>query len=279
MRKTTHRWTRLATRKWQDAWEERLLFLDPQRVAMMTWPDSRTLKIEAYCDEATAKRLVKEFGGRATRLQKTIWSGDPDQPRAPIPIRGKLKIFPDEKTFKQSANKPVGIYIPASMAFGTGEHATTATCLRLLCDLNLPDSFTAADLGSGSGVLAIAAEKLGAQHVHAIDFDRNAVREGRRNLKRNQCRNILIEQLSVADWSPLPRSLDLVMANLYSELLIASAKTISKSLKPGAPFIYSGTLIRQAEEVSEALRACRIQTLKTVKRGKWIAALATKVGR
>ena len=101
MIKTLHRWTRLSSTKWEDAWTERLRFLGPEKIAFITWQGSHALKIEAYCDEGTAKELVKRFGGRFTKLAKHVWTGDPARPRGPLSIRGKLKIFSDKPSWRK----------------------------------------------------------------------------------------------------------------------------------------------------------------------------------
>ncbi len=226
--KNLHRWTRLSSQKWEDAWTERLRFLDPERVVMLTWPNSRALKIEVYCDEATSKRLIKSFGGRATKVAPEAFTGTPSAPRAPLAIRGKLKVYSDEaswREWKDAGRKPPGILIPAGMAFGTGEHATTATCLRFLADVaeELPEDFAALDLGAGSGILAVAAEALGAGAVSAIDYDPAAVRITRQNAKMNGCRRVKSAQGDALEFDERGQY-DLVMANLFSEVLISVAR-------------------------------------------------------
>ncbi|HEY5777406.1 MAG TPA: 50S ribosomal protein L11 methyltransferase, partial [Terrimicrobiaceae bacterium] len=198
----THRWTRLSSIKWEDAWIERLLFLGPENVVFMTWPGSRALKIEAYCDERRAKQLVKRFAGRAAKLPAHVWTGDPARPRGPLSIRGKLKIFSDQHSWREwqrSGTHVAGIFIPAGMAFGTGEHATTATCLRLLADIaeSLATGFTALDLGTGAGILAIAARALGAGRVEAVDYDPVAVRIARQNASTNGFATIKVSRRDV----------------------------------------------------------------------------------
>lgn len=278
MSKPTHRWTRIAPAKWEDAWEERLRFLGPERLAIVTWPDSRAMKIEAYCDEKTAARLTKEFGGRSAVLPKDLWSGEAQAPRRPLSIRGKLKIFSDEGQWS-NWNKPTprGLLIPAGMAFGTGEHSTTGTCLRILCDLtkDLPLRFEAADLGTGSGILAIASEFLGAGNVFALDNDPAAVRVAKANIRKNRCKKIQVAKGSVLDWSP-DAPCHLVIANLYSDLLVASAPVIAPGLHPGGSLIFSGVLKTQVGGVSQALRREGFKILKIVDRGKWSAGLAMK---
>lgn len=271
--KNLRRWTRLSSEKWEDAWAERLRFLGPEQVAFITWPGSRALKIEAYCDDRTAKRLVREFGGKATKISPQIWTGDSAKPRAPLSIRGKLKVFSDEeswKAWKKSGKRPSGIFIPLGMAFGTGEHATTATCLRLLADAlpELPENFRALDLGTGSGILAIAADALGAQVVEATDYDPNAVRIARRSAKVNGCKTLTVSESDVLKLTTR-KPFDLVMANLFSDVLISAAPRIAKACN--GLFIFSGVLRSQADEVSDALVKAGFTRLRIVARGKWCA--------
>lgn len=272
----THRWTRIAPVKWEDAWMERLRFLGPERVAFITWPESRSMRIEAYCDAGMAARLVREFGGRSARLAQNVWSGNPSAPRGPIAIRGRLKVFSDEGGWKAwGAREPRGILIPAGMAFGTGEHATTATCLRLLCDWDPQPGFVAADLGTGTGILAIAADALGAKRVEALDNDPAATRIAQRNARLNHCRVVRVSQGSVLEWAPT-ESFDVITANLFSELLIAAAPGIIRSLNPRGALIFSGVLRRQADEVHAALTNQGLVMERWIHRGKWSAGLARR---
>jgi ribosomal protein L11 methyltransferase len=276
-----HRWTRLSSEKWEDAWVERLRFLAPDQVAFITWPDSRALKIEAYCDEKTGRQLVKRFGGRVTRMAPQVWTGDPERPRAPLSIRGRLKVFSDEASWsawRKAGRKPPGILVPAGMAFGTGEHATTATCLRLLADLapELPEGFRALDLGTGSGILAIGAEVLGAAEVSALDYDPVAVRIARQNARKNRCRQITVAE---ADVLRLPRQkpCDVILANLFSEVLIQATPRIAAATRTGGWLIFSGVLKKQAPEVSAALVQHGFTVPRIVPRGKWCAGIGRKL--
>jgi ribosomal protein L11 methyltransferase len=276
--KNLHRWTRLSSVKWEDAWTERLRFLSPDQLAFITWPDSRALKIEAYCEEKTARQLVKHFGGRATKIAPHIWSGDPARPRAPLAIRGKLKVYSDEASWKEWGQKrPPGILVPAGMAFGTGEHATTATCLRLLADLapELPEGFLALDLGTGSGILAIAAEVFGAAETLAIDYDPTAVRIARQNARKNRTRHITTETGDVLELR-VGKPYDVVMANLFSEVLISATPRIVRATRPGGWLIFSGVLKKQAPEVAAALQKAGFSKPRIIPRGKWCAGICRK---
>lgn len=272
-----YRWTRLSSQKWEDAWDERLQFLGPGRVAMVTWPDSKALKIEAFTDKRTVDALVKRFGGRVTKVASHIWTGKQSRPRAPLAIRGKLWVYSDEASWKRSKKKTCALWIPAGMAFGTGEHATTATCLRLLCDAakGLPAGWRAMDAGTGSGILAIAAEKLGASAVEAFDFDPACVRIAKENAKNNLCKRIRICKADARKIVGFQRA-DVIVANLFSELLLASAPGFSRRLSRGGKLIFSGVLCKQADEVAAGLIRAGFAQPRIIVRGKWCAGLTEK---
>ena len=271
------RWTRQSTEAMEEMWHLRLAAIDPECVVMLTRPGSTGLTIHVFGDQKTTAGLKKDFGGKVTRLSKEIWTGNPQQPRAPISIRGRLRIHSDPASFAADPQPDRTILLPAGMAFGTGDHATTATCLRLLCDIapGMPSRWTALDAGTGTGILAIAAEKLGAAAVEAFDFDPVCIRVAKENTRANRCKKI---SLSVADArrSGKFQKADIVLANLYSELLIASAPGLLKKLRPTGWFIFSGVLKTQIAEVSNALQTLGLAKPKVVTRGKWCAGLARK---
>ncbi len=275
-----HRWTRLSSKKWEDAWSERLRFLGPSNVVFVTWPNSNALKVEAYCHQRQARELVSRFGGRASKLQRQIWTGDPARPRAPLSIRGKLKVFSELhewRTWKQSGSKVRGIFIPAGMAFGTGEHTTTATCLRLLADVagTLPANFAALDLGTGAGILAIAAKALGAGRVAAVDFDRVAVRIAKQNASTNGFSTIEISQGDVLRLA-VRKPFDVVLANLFSDVLVQAAPRIARATRPGGWLVFSGVLREQAPEVAAAFEAAGFTNPRVLAHGKWSAGVCQR---
>jgi len=267
-----HRWNRLSTQRLEEDWYVRLSHIDPEHLVMLTQAESSALKIQVFGDKKTVEQLVRDFGGKLTLLAPESWIES--QARPPFSIRGRLRIHSDDATFRASENTGRDIFIPAGMAFGTGDHATTATCLRLLCDIvpHLSSGWRALDAGTGTGILGIAAEKLGASAVEAFDFDPVCIRVSKENAKANRCRKIAF---TVADSQRVGafQKADVILANLYSELLIASAPGLAKKLKLGGHFIFSGVLVSQAAEVSAALERCGLGTPRLLKRGKWCAGI------
>lgn len=269
-----YRWSRNSTQKREEEWLLHLAHLDPERVVMLTRPGSEALVIQVFGDRKTVDALAKSYGGKVTRLSASVWTGDPQRPRAPLSIRGRLRIHSDEASWKSDKNPAAAILVPAGMAFGTGDHATTATCLRLLCDLvpELPDGWKALDAGTGSGILAIAAERLGATSVQAFDFDPVCVRVAAENAAKNRC--VAVEVRKGDSKKPGAFAMaDVVLANLYSELLMESAPALAKRLKAGGWFLFSGVLKTQIDEVCASLEQARFSKPRVVGRGKWCAGI------
>jgi ribosomal protein L11 methyltransferase len=154
---------------------------------------------------------------------------------------------PGERQALEHAGPVTLIVIEPSTGFGTGHHATTRLCLRALQKLAVAGA-TVLDVGTGSGVLAIAAASLGAAGVTAIDDDPDAIEAARANISRNAVR----VDLRLADLSStLPRSL-IVMANLTGEVLRRNASRLVGLTLPGGHIIMSGILSTEADGVRDA---------------------------
>jgi ribosomal protein L11 methyltransferase len=167
------------------------------------------------------------------------------------------------------------LLIPASAAFGTGEHATTAMSLRLLERLtrNWKHGWSLADLGTGSGILAFAAKRFGAGRVTGIDIDPRAISIAKANARLNKIDNVDFRLADLRKWNPTDMR-DVVAGNLYSELLIE----ILPKLKRCNWLILSGVLRRQEDKLFRVLRRNNIDIVNVKCRGKWIAVLANCSG-
>lgn len=262
------RWTRKTSVDHEELWHARLDGIDPGHVLMSTKPGSRCLVIQVFGTARDLQPLQKRFGGTLSAADLEM----PCLPAPPIPIRDRLRIHSVEP---ETPLHHRDIVIPQGMAFGTGEHATTATCLRLLCDLApaLRPGWTALDAGTGSGLLAIACERLGASAVVAFDNDPVCIRIVKENLERNRCRRVRVLVHDVRKALRIPK-VDVILANLFSSLLIESSRGLRQHLQAGGHLIFSGILKSQIREVCAGLKAGGFEEPRIVTRGKWCAGLA-----
>ena len=162
----------------------------------------------------------------------------------PIRISARLWIVPSWHTAPDPS--AINIELDPGMAFGTGSHPTTQLCLEWLCDSITPGC-SVLDYGCGSGILAIAAAKLGAGEVLGIDIDEKAVEAARDNAERNAT-TIRLQHSGV----PLGDCFDIVVANILTNPLCVLAPAIAARVAPGGRVALSGVLETQAAQVIEA---------------------------
>ena len=153
------------------------------------------------------------------------------------------------------AQEDIEIALDPGMAFGTGTHPTTQLCLEALETMAEP-AIDVLDLGCGSGILAIAAAKLGAGKVLALDIDPIAVRATRENAARNGvAQQIVAEQGSLESVLSSARRFDMVMVNILARIIIEMTdRQLGQILRPGGVAIFSGIIDSQVEAVEASLR-------------------------
>jgi ribosomal protein L11 methyltransferase len=144
------------------------------------------------------------------------------------------------------------IILDPGLAFGTGTHATTAMCLEWLAQ-HPPRNLKVIDYGCGSGILAIAALKLGASHAFGTDTDPQALAVSRENAERNGVASQL--ELCLPEELPAATSANVVLANILAGPLIALAPRLTGLVRPGGTLVLSGLLASQADEVQAAYAA------------------------
>ncbi|MEN8373875.1 MAG: 50S ribosomal protein L11 methyltransferase [Gemmatimonadota bacterium] len=172
----------------------------------------------------------------------------------------------------------IALAIDPGMAFGTGEHATTRGALRLL-EAALRPGMTVLDAGTGSGVLAIAARRLGASHVVGVDVDGEAVATAAANVRANDCQGgVRLEVAAVTSaWlGSCPQSpFDLILANILSGVLVPLLTPLSDALAPDGALIVSGILEDEAGVFRAAAEAKGLSTVREdIEDGWWSALLA-----
>ncbi|GAA5122874.1 50S ribosomal protein L11 methyltransferase [Luteolibacter yonseiensis] len=271
-------WSKLSAAQWMDAWEER--FAGNPNLVIEVVKGGKSIRVRLFCaTRMEADAVVAQFGGSVRKMANSEWNKPVEAPR-PVKVRDVFVLTAENRPKELAALKKANpkreiIVIPPEMAFGTGDHATTSTCLRLLVDVaraRKGTDWTVADLGTGTGVLAIAARKLGSGETYACDFDPLAVEVAIRNTGRNGTPEILMAEQDVLKWKPRKKGYDVVMANLFSTVLIEAWPVIAKSLAPKGDLIVSGILATQAWEVFKAAAGSGLGFTKVVKKGKWVTA-------
>ena len=200
----------------------------------------------------------------------TDWSERWKDHFRPLRLGDRLWVVPSWHELA-APDDAVVIRLDPGMAFGTGQHATTALCAAWL-ERRLVDGPGASvlDVGCGSGILAIAARKLGAGRVVAIDNDPIAVEVARENAADNHV-DIETSEVMLAD---VHGTFDVVVANILSDVLCELAPELTRHTRAGGALVLSGILEEQRAEVEASLRAAagaRLRALARRRRGIWLA--------
>jgi len=210
--------------------------------------DLRIFFASAGDRDAAHHALAARFDVTAIDVPDDDWARRSQENLQPITVGG-VTVFPNPESRIPNPGT-VGIVVQPSMGFGTGHHATTRLCLAALQAIDLTGC-TVLDVGTGSGVLAIAAEMLGAARAIGIDCDPDAIQSARENLDLNpDVRHVSFEVADLAACS-LPAA-DVVTANLTGALLVRSAPTLMAAVRHGGRLILGGLLAPERDEVCRA---------------------------
>ena len=200
---------------------------------------------------AQAAQLSSLPGYRLAQVEEQDWVRLTQSQFSPIQISSRLWIVP---TWHQAPDPAaINLILDPGLAFGTGSHPTTHLCLAWL-DENLRGGEDVLDYGCGSGILAIAALKLGAGHATGIDIDPQAVAASHDNAARNQCERTQAV-FHTAQMSPAVETcVDVVVANILANPLIVLAPVLAQATRKGGRIALSGILKEQAADVETVYR-------------------------
>jgi ribosomal protein L11 methyltransferase len=244
--------------------------------------------VTVYCESRPAAgvrktllaglRQIKKCGLKTGNCKITIvkvrhedWAESWKRHFKPIEIGDALLVKPSWANRRPQKNQAVVILDPG-LSFGTGQHPTTSFCLGEIVRLrNIGTCRSFLDIGTGSGILAIAAAKLGYQPVQAFDFDAEAVRVARTNARINRIQMKLgIRHANVAKLKMRPvRKYDLVCANLISDLLIAERRRIVAQLNRGGMLVLAGILKSEFREVGTAFEKLGLKPVSNKTEMEW----------
>jgi ribosomal protein L11 methyltransferase len=201
------------------------------------------------------------------------WSREWKKGLGPRAVSPRIVTKPSWTEFEPAPGQIV-IDIDPQMAFGTGEHATTRGCLRLL-DAVIREGDRVLDVGSGSGILSVAAARLGAGEVTAVEHDPDANVNARENLAHNgvEGRVRLVEALVDPTFLSAAGTFDLILANILSGVIRPLLPAFRAALRPGGRLIVSGILQAESEEVAEAAAGAGFRVEREDREEEWWSAL------
>lgn len=225
---------------------------EPKPGEVLLWPDTQVIGLfDAEFDMARvvsqlekSKVLGKGFNHKLDQLEDKDWEREWMENFHPIQFGEKLWICPSWREVPDPS--AVNVMLDPGLAFGTGTHPTTSLCLRWLDGLEVSNK-TVVDFGCGSGILGIAALKLGAEHVHGIDIDPQALLAS----KDNAGRNGVEDKISVYLPKDQPNlQADIVLANILAGPLRELRNVITEYCVTGGYLVLSGILATQADEIN-----------------------------
>lgn len=214
--------------------------------------------------------LVAPIGELTERaIEEAEWRDAYKRHLRSLTIGKRLMVVPswDEP---RSVGSRVVIRLDPGLAFGTGHHPTTAMCLQFIEEL-LETGARVLDVGCGSGILSIAAAKLGAADVLGLDINPDAVSAADRNAVDNGVDRVVTAVQGTLESRTGDGPFDLVLANISAKVIIVSAEHIAAASKPGGAIVCSGIIAERGDEVTGAIGAAGLGINEVRQEGDWLA--------
>ncbi|MCA1036286.1 MULTISPECIES: 50S ribosomal protein L11 methyltransferase [Bacillus] len=190
----------------------------------------------------------------------------------PVKISERFTIVPTWEDYTPVSSDELIIELDPGMAFGTGTHPTTVMCIQAL-ERTVAQGDRVVDVGTGSGVLSIAAAMLGAEKVEALDLDEVAVKSARLNIKLNKVHEIVsVSQNNLLNG--VQEGADVVVANILAEVILRFTDEVAKTVKKGGRFIASGIIQQKKQQVKEAIIQAGFEIEEILQMEDWVAIIA-----
>ena len=198
-------------------------------------------------------------------LKDRVWEEECQKDFPSMRFGKRLWVCPSWDTESILSNDSIVIHMDPGLAFGTGTHQTTSLCLEYL-DSNPPKNLHVIDFGCGTGILAIAAAKLGAKSVIAIDNDPQAVLSSKENIAKNKCENTITTIQSIGQESD--NKCDLLIANILANPLVELEPLFSDLVHTNGMLLLSGILKEQVDRVVKCY-SINFSNIEVANKGEW----------
>ncbi|MGZ9818735.1 50S ribosomal protein L11 methyltransferase [Peribacillus simplex] len=192
----------------------------------------------------------------------------------PVKISERFTIVPTWEDYTPVSSDELIIELDPGMAFGTGTHPTTVMCIQALERTVRPGDLVV-DVGTGSGVLSIAAALLDAKRIQSLDLDEVAVQSAIQNVELNNVQDkVTVSQGNLLDG--VNEQVDIVVANILAEVIMRFTDDVAKVVKPGGYFIASGIIQTKKQDVKDAIIASGFTVEETILMEDWVAIIAKR---
>jgi ribosomal protein L11 methyltransferase len=192
----------------------------------------------------------------------------------PVKISEKFTIVPTWESYEKVSSDELIIELDPGMAFGTGTHPTTVMCIQAIESTVKPGD-SVIDVGTGSGVLSIAAALLGASNIRAYDLDDIAVKTARVNVKLNKVNHaITVSQNNLLN--DITEPADVIVANILAEIILRFVNDAFRLVKPGGYFITAGIIQQKKQDVKSALVEAGFEIEETLTMEDWVSFIAKR---
>jgi ribosomal protein L11 methyltransferase len=232
--------------------------------------DHQTL--ETALQKLLSQKFIESFRIEKETIEDRNWNEEWEKSREVIRISDRIVIKPTFKNYSPKENEIV-LTIDPKMSFGTGEHQTTKLILRLLENYVKP-GMKVLDVGSGTGILAIASVRLGAAKVVAVDFDEVCLENCEENCALNKVSDSV--QILTGEIKDVEENdFDLILANIQKNVLLEIAEEIKSRLKKNGVVILSGLFDSDQDEIEKEYHSLGFSTLQIEKLDEWISIVFT----
>ncbi len=254
--------------------DESILDADKTRasVSVFLTPDKSIAEHKAFLTERFSALQIP-VSITVDTMREEDWAENWKQYYHPMHF-GRVTVVPAWEEYTPQDGE-VTLLMDPGMAFGTGTHETTRLALFFL-EREMKSGARVLDVGTGSGILSIAAARLGASYCLATDLDPDAVKNARENVEKNGCDSIECRVSDLLSAVEVGDTYDFVLANIVADILLLLIPEVSRVMKPHATFVLSGIIASRTTEVTEALRLYGFTVNETATENDWNAILATK---
>lgn len=233
--------------------------------------------LDAFISEKSFdKKLLNEISFKyqtpytSEKIAETNWNKIWESNFEPVIVEDFVAVRAD--FHKSIPNTKFEILITPKMSFGTGHHATTYMMIQLMKEIDLKGK-SVFDFGTGTGILAILAEKSGAEKIYAIDNDDWSIANADENFRKNNCKNIFLRKASDVF---MKIKFDVILANINKNVIIDNFEVLREELKDDGILMVSGLLESDKDEILQIANKLNLSVKKTLSRNNWVAIQLSK---